>query len=49
MISLEIFSLAYPTPAIKTYDKLGKVIHISSFSKTIAPAIRIGWIVASEK
>lgn len=38
-----------PTPAIKTYDKLGKVIHISSFSKTIAPAIRIGWIVASEK
>ncbi|ORN56212.1 aspartate aminotransferase, partial [Staphylococcus aureus] len=38
-----------PTPSIKTYDKLGKVIHISSFSKTIAPAIRIGWIVASEK
>lgn len=49
MISLEIFSLADPTPSIKTYDKLGKVIHISSFSKTIAPAIRIGWIVASEK
>ena len=49
MISLEIFSLAIQLLYIKTYDKLGKVIHISSFSKTIAPAIRIGWIVASEK
>ena len=24
-----------PTPSIKTYDKLGKVIHISSFSKRL--------------
>ncbi len=48
MISLEIFSLAID-PSSKLMINWGKVIHISSFSKTIAPAIRIGWIVASEK
>ncbi len=26
-----------------------KLLRLSRFSKTIAPAIRIGWIVASEK
>ncbi len=45
----DIFLAIQLAAITKTYDKLGKVIHISSFSKTIAPAIRIGWIVASEK
>ncbi|SCU37051.1 GntR family transcriptional regulator [Staphylococcus xylosus] len=38
-----------PNAPIKSLDKNGNVIYISSFSKTIAPAMRIGWIAASEK
>lgn len=38
-----------PNNPIKSLDKNGNVIYISSFSKTIAPAMRIGWIAASEK
>ncbi|MHD0396310.1 aminotransferase-like domain-containing protein [Staphylococcus simulans] len=38
-----------PTPSLKSSDTTGNVIHISSYSKSIAPAIRIGWVVASEK
>ncbi|MCI8279003.1 MAG: PLP-dependent aminotransferase family protein, partial [Staphylococcus xylosus] len=34
---------------IKSFDTNGNVIYINSFSKTIAPAMRIGWIAASEK
>ncbi|UXR71638.1 MULTISPECIES: PLP-dependent aminotransferase family protein [unclassified Staphylococcus] len=34
---------------MKLLDQHGTVLHISSFSKSIAPALRIGWIVASEK
>ncbi|MEA5115572.1 MAG: PLP-dependent aminotransferase family protein [Geobacteraceae bacterium] len=29
----------------KSYDKKGLVIHCSSFSKTLAPGYRIGWVV----
>ncbi|MDW8555057.1 PLP-dependent aminotransferase family protein [Staphylococcus xylosus] len=38
-----------PTRSIKSLDTNNNVIHISSFSKSIAPAIRIGWAIASEK
>lgn len=38
-----------PPKPIKTLDKKSNVLHISSFSKSVAPAIRIGWIVASEQ
>ncbi len=38
-----------PLLPIKALDSNGNVIHISSFSKSIAPAIRIGWLIASEK
>ncbi len=31
--------------ALKADDKLGKVIYCSSFSKSIAPGFRIGWII----
>jgi 2-aminoadipate transaminase len=34
-------------PPIKAYDDAGLVLYIGSFSKMIAPAIRLGWIVAS--
>ena len=30
----------------KRYDKKGLVIHCSSFSKTLAPGYRVGWVVA---
>jgi 2-aminoadipate transaminase len=33
-------------PAIHAMDKAGGVIHIGSFSKSIAPALRVGYIVA---
>lgn len=38
-----------PNIPIKAFDTNGNVIYINSFSKTIAPAMRIGWIAASEK
>lgn len=33
-------------PPIKAHDQAGMVFYIGSFSKLIAPAIRLGWIVA---
>src|SRR3979409_1503741 len=33
-------------PALHAMDKTGGVIHIGSFSKSIAPALRVGYIVA---
>lgn len=32
----------------KRYDKKGLVIHCSSFSKTLAPGYRVGWVVAGQ-
>ncbi len=38
-------SYAYPRPAsIKSFDRDGRVLLVSSFSKTIAPGLRIGWV-----
>jgi DNA-binding transcriptional MocR family regulator len=31
-------------PAFKAYDENGLVLHCSSFSKTLAPGYRVGWI-----
>jgi len=33
-------------PALASLDRDGRVIHIGSFSKTISPALRLGFIVA---
>ncbi|WP_110643201.1 PLP-dependent aminotransferase family protein [Salinicola sp. CPA57] len=39
-------SYAFPRPAtIKSFDEDGRVLLCSSFSKTLAPGLRIGWIV----
>ncbi|HEY4201517.1 MAG TPA: PLP-dependent aminotransferase family protein [Devosiaceae bacterium] len=35
-----------PAPALASLDRDGRVIHIGSFSKTISPSIRIGFLVA---
>ena len=34
-------------PPIKSFDTSGQVIYLSTFSKTVAPGFRTGWIVAS--
>ena len=36
-------------PPIKSLDTEGLVIYLSTVSKTIAPGLRIGWVVASEE
>ena len=35
-----------PVPPIKAYDEAGMVFYLGSFSKMLAPALRLGWIVA---
>lgn len=34
--------------AAKAYDKKGNVLYCSSFSKTVSPGLRIGWILAGQ-
>ena len=34
---------------IKSLDKKGRVIYISTFSKILAPGLRLGWVVASKE
>ncbi|WP_102385711.1 PLP-dependent aminotransferase family protein [Vibrio cyclitrophicus] len=38
-----------PKPALKANDKDGRVIYVSSFSKLLAPGLRLGYIVAPEE
>ena len=33
-------------PTIKSFDDEGRVIYMSTFSKTLAPGLRVGWVVA---
>ena len=39
---------ANPTPALKSMDRSGRVVYVGSFSKTLAPGLRIGFIVAPQ-
>lgn len=36
-------------PPIKSFDRSGRVVYLSTFSKTVAPGFRTGWVVASGK
>lgn len=38
-----------PLPSIKSFDNSGNIIYVTSFSKTISPALRIGAAIADEK
>src|SRR5690606_311273 len=35
-----------PLKSLKAHDKDGRVLYCSSFSKTLSPGVRIGWILA---
>ena len=36
---------SYPVPALLTMDRRGKVIYMNTFSKTLAPSIRISYMI----
>ena len=40
--------LSKPLPALKSQDKNGRVIYIGSLSKTLAPGLRLGYLVGPE-
>ncbi|EOH93757.1 PLP-dependent aminotransferase family protein [Enterococcus pallens] len=35
-----------PLPAVRSFDDTGHVIYTSTFSKILAPGLRLGWVVA---
>lgn len=35
-----------PIPALKMFDRMGRVIHVESFSKTVMPGLRIAAVIA---
>ncbi|QYX57507.1 PLP-dependent aminotransferase family protein [Roseovarius sp. SCSIO 43702] len=44
------FEMAYlgaPSPALKSLDREGRVIYVGSFSKSIFPGLRLGYLVGS--
>ena len=38
-----------PVPPIKSLDRDGRVIYLGSFSKSLVPGVRVGWIVADRE
>ena len=40
---------AHPMPAMQALDRVGRVIYLNTFSKTLAPSIRISYMVLPEK
>jgi len=38
-----------PLPALQSLDRYGRVIYVGSFSKTLAPALRLGYIIAPQQ
>ncbi len=44
----EMSFLKPPTPALKSLDEDGRVIYVGSFSKSLFPGLRLGYLVGSE-
>jgi len=44
----EISFLRAPLPALKSFDSEGRVIYVGSFSKSIFPGLRLGYLVGSK-
>lgn len=43
----EMSFLHAPSPALKSLDREGRVIHVGSFSKSLFPGLRLGYLVGS--
>ena len=44
----ELSFLGAPSPALKSMDRDGRVIYVGSFSKSLFPGLRLGYLVGSE-
>ena len=44
----EMSFLAPPSPSLKSLDSDGRVIYVGSFSKSLFPGLRLGYLVGSE-
>lgn len=44
----EMSFLDTPSPALKSLDRSGRVLYIGSFSKSLFPGLRLGYLVGSE-
>lgn len=44
----EMSFLSPPSPALKSLDRDGRVIYVGSFSKSLFPGLRLGYLVGSE-
>lgn len=44
----EMSYLTPPSPSLKSLDKDGRVIYVGSFSKSLFPGLRLGYLVGSE-
>jgi GntR family transcriptional regulator/MocR family aminotransferase len=44
----EMSFLKSPSPALKSLDRDGRVIYVGSFSKSLFPGLRLGYLVGSE-
>src|SRR5690606_40594785 len=42
----EMSFLQPPTPALKSLDQYGRVLYVGSFSKSLFPGLRLGYLVA---
>lgn len=44
----DLYFTKHKPVSCKTYDNNGLVLHCNSFSKTLAPGFRIGWVIAGQ-